>query len=58
MNENEITLELVKLAAQEDAFKEAYKDELPQAIAKAFNEIKTEIFKDDEHGKSAPKTDA
>ena len=58
MNENEITLELVKLAAQEDAFKEAYKDELPQAIAKAFNDIKAAIFKDDEHSKSAPKTDA
>ena len=58
MNENEITLELVKLAAQEDAFKEAYKDELPQAIAKAFNDIKATIFKDDEHSKSIPKTDA
>ena len=35
MNEYEITLELVKLAAQEGAFKETYKDELPQAVAKA-----------------------
>lgn len=36
MNQYEITLELVKLAVQEDAFKEIYKDELPQVIAKAF----------------------
>lgn len=58
MNECEITLELVKLAAQEGAFKSSNKDELARDIAKAFNEIKAAIFKDDEHGKNAPKTDA
>ena len=58
MNEYEITLELVKLAAQEGAFKPSDKDELARDIAKAFNEIKAAIFKDDEHSKSAPKTDA
>ena len=58
MNECEITLELVKLAAQEGAFKSSNKDELARDIAKAFNEIKAAIFKDDEHDKNAPKTDA
>lgn len=58
MNQYEITLELVRLAAQEGAFKSSNKDELARDIAKAFNEIKTAIFKDDEHSKIAPKTDA
>lgn len=44
MNEYEITLELVKLAAQESAFKSSNKDELIQDIVKAFNDIKAEIF--------------
>ena len=47
MNEYEITLELVKLAAQEGAFKPSEKDELARDIAKAFNDIKVAIFKDD-----------
>lgn len=58
MNEYEITLELVKLAAQEGAFKPSDKDELARDIAKAFNEIKAEIFKDDEHNEITTKTDA
>ena len=45
MNEYEITLELLKLAAQEGAFKSSNKDELIQDIVKAFNDIKAEILK-------------
>ncbi|MGP1532604.1 MAG: hypothetical protein ACTTJF_00905 [Campylobacter sp.] len=44
MNQCEITLELVKLAAQEGAFEGASPKELPQLIAKTFNEIKAEVF--------------
>lgn len=58
MNQYEITLELVRLVAQEGAFKSSNKDELARDIAKAFNEIKAAIFKDDEHSKNTPKTDA
>ena len=45
MNEYEITLELLKLAAQEGAFKSSNKDELIQDIVKAFNDVKAEILK-------------
>ena len=58
MNEYEIILELVKLAGQEGAFKPSEKDELARDIAKAFNDIKAAIFKDDKRGKTATKTDA
>ena len=50
MNQYEITLELVKLAVQEGAFEGASPKELPQLIAKTFNEIKAEVFQ-----KSTPK---
>lgn len=52
MNEYEITLELLKLAAQEGAFKSSNKDELIQDIVKAFNDVKAEILK---KTKSEPK---
>ena len=58
MNRYEITLELVRLAAQEGAFKPSEKDELARDIAKAFNDIKAAIFKYDERGKTTTKTDA
>ena len=44
MNQYEITLELVRLAAQEGTFEGASPKELPQLIAKTFNEIKAEVF--------------
>lgn len=53
MNEYEITLELLKLAAQEGAFKSSNKDELIQDIVKAFNDVKAEILK---KTKSEPKS--